>query len=118
MPAFYRSSGDYTTEINFPADPKDNDEFEHPGGWIYQYNESLNSWALTGSRGVEGPPGATGDKGPIGDKGPTGDNGKDGANGTDGIPAGLAAELVTNFPAKSIRGAFYMNNSNTIVVGI
>ena len=118
MPAFYRSSGDYVTEIVFPPDPADNAVFEHPGGWQYQYNESLNSWTLTGSRGVEGPPGP---QGIVGDKGPTGnkgDDGKDGEDGKDGIPAGLSAELVTSFPAKSIRGAFYMNNSNTIVVGI
>jgi hypothetical protein len=36
MPAFYRTSEAYST-IDFPADPGDNDVFEHPGGWQYQY---------------------------------------------------------------------------------
>ena len=53
MPAFYRTSEAYSTPIDFPADPSDNDVFEHPGGWQYQYDAETTSWALVGSRGVE-----------------------------------------------------------------
>ena len=122
MPAFYRTSSDYTEEIVFPANPGDNDTFLHPGGWLYQYSANTNSWGLIGSRGVEGPPGPEGiqgEQGPQGTKGPTGDKGNIGDTGPVG-PTGAVGDvqLVTSIPETTIRGAMYLTISDMFAIGI
>lgn len=130
MPAFYTTSETYSTPIDFPANPGDNDVFMHPGGWQYQYDAETSSWALVGSRGVEGPPGPqgpegnkgpTGDKGVEGDKGPTGDKGATGnrgEKGPDGYGGVMAAQEVTSLPSTPTRGSIYLTSNNIIAVGV
>lgn len=127
MPAFYRTSEAYSTPINFPANPGDNDVFEHPGGWQYQYDAETTSWALVGSRGVEGPPGpqgpvgSNGPQGPEGNQGPVGERGQQGVRGEkgpDGYGGVMAALEVTNLPSTPTRGSIYLTSNNTIAVGI
>ena len=122
MPAFYRTSEEYTDGIVFPESPSDNDTFLHPGGWQYQYSSATNSWALVGSRGVEGPPGPQGpegDKGTTGDKGPDGDQGPVGAQGPDG-PTGPVGDVqkVSSIPTPTVRGALYLTINDMFAVGI
>lgn len=130
MPAFYRTSEAYSTPIDFPANPGDNDVFEHPGGWQYQYDADTSSWALVGSRGVEGPPGPQGqqgdkgeigDQGPDGNKGPTGDKGPTGSRGEkgpDGYGGVMAAFEVTSLPNTPTRGSIYLTSNNIIAIGV
>ena len=122
MPAFYRTSEAYSTPIDFPANPDDNDVFEHPGGWQYQYDAETTSWALVGSRGVEGPPGPqgpTGDKGATGDQGPVGDQGPIGNMGPEG-PTGPVGDVqkVASIPTPTVRGALYLTINDMFAVGI
>ena len=130
MPAFYRTSEAYSTPIDFPANPEDNDVFLHPGGWQYQYDAESTSWALVGSRGVEGPPGPqgpegdtgpTGDKGSVGDQGPIGDQGPRGdrgEKGPDGLGSVNAATQVDSLPETGTRGSIYLTTNNIIAIGL
>jgi hypothetical protein len=130
MPAFYRTSSAYTEEIIFPANPSDTDVFMHPGGWQYQYSSDTNSWALVGSRGVEGPPGPQGpdgDKGPVGNKGADGDQGNKGdkgdrgdrgETGADGIGSVTQVTQVPSLPETGTRGSIYLTDNNVIAIGL
>lgn len=127
MPAFYRTSEAYSTPIDFPANPSDNDVFMHPGGWQYQYDAETTSWALVGSRGVEGPPGPPGpegpdgpqgpdgNQGPIGDQGPRGNRGE---QGEDGLGSVNAATQVDSLPETGTRGSIYLTTNNIIAIGL
>ena len=127
MPAFYRTSEAYSTPIDFPADPDDTDVFMHPSGWQYQYSSDTNSWALVGSRGVEGPPGPAGPEGPDGPQGPDGDQGPIGEQGPrgnrgevgeDGIGAVTQVTQVESLPETGTRGSIYLTANNVIAIGL
>ena len=127
MPAFYRTSSTYTDGIVFPESPSDNDTFLHPGGWQYQYSSDTNSWALVGSRGVEGPPGPTGPEGPDGPQGPNGDQGpvgeqgprgNRGEKGEDGEGSVTQVTQIESLPERGTRGSIYLTDNNVIAIGL
>ena len=72
----------------FPTNPVNGQQFPDPsppGGSVYRYNASTNTWALLGPAGATGPAGSTGATGVVGPTGASGIRGATGVTGARGI---------------------------------
>lgn len=70
------------SQIIFPTNPENAQEFLAENGTTYQYESSTGQWKIYLS------PGAIGPRGDVGPTGPEGDDGATGSTGPQGSPGG------------------------------
>ena len=73
------------SQIVFPQNPTNGQEFKAPNGATYQYDSATGQWTVLFAPGITGPTGATGADSTV--PGATGETGEQGATGVDGTPS-------------------------------